>query len=110
MPEIFTLESIESFLTHITVSDFSLAAIDSDRDNLLDILQQKISVGSTPNILLFVGPEGGFSAEEVELLNGNGFTGVSLGSSRLRTETAAISGISIIQMYINQQKERALDT
>lgn len=110
MPEIFTMESMDSFLKHIPASDFSLAAIDSSRDNLLDILQQKISVESTSDILLFIGPEGGFTAEEVEFLQGNGFTGVSLGSSRLRAETAAISGISIIQMYINQQKERALDT
>ncbi len=40
---------------------------------------------------VLVGPEGGFSPEEVEKARTLGFEIVSLGSRRLRTETAAIS-------------------
>lgn len=42
------------------------------------------------NALVLIGPEGDFSKEEVELALANGFVEISLGSSRLRTETAAI--------------------
>lgn len=40
--------------------------------------------------ILLIGPEGDFSLEEVVLCNQKGYKSVSLGSQRLRTETAAI--------------------
>lgn len=42
------------------------------------------------NILVLVGPEGDFSAEEIQEAQACGFEPVSLGKSRLRTETAAL--------------------
>ncbi|MDP4271205.1 MAG: 16S rRNA (uracil(1498)-N(3))-methyltransferase [Bacteroidota bacterium] len=42
------------------------------------------------NVLILIGPEGDFSEEEVALAKQNGFLPVSLSSSRLRTETAAL--------------------
>jgi len=41
--------------------------------------------------LILIGPEGDFSPEEVVLALENGFIPVSLGNSRLRTETAALA-------------------
>lgn len=43
------------------------------------------------NVLILIGPEGDFSEEEVALAKANGFRAISLGESRLRTETAALS-------------------
>ncbi|MFH5831249.1 RsmE family RNA methyltransferase [Halalkalibaculum sp. DA384] len=45
-------------------------------------------------IVLFVGPEGGFSQEEIALFKANGARIVSLGSHRLRTETAVVALLS----------------
>lgn len=45
---------------------------------------------------LLIGPEGGFTADEVELARNGGFTGVSLGPRILRTETAALVCMSIL--------------
>jgi 16S rRNA (uracil1498-N3)-methyltransferase len=42
------------------------------------------------NYLILIGPEGDFSPEEIELALANGFQPVSLGESRLRTETAGL--------------------
>lgn len=42
------------------------------------------------DMLILIGPEGDFSEEEVALALENGFRPVSLGNSRLRTETAAL--------------------
>ncbi len=47
---------------------------------------------------LFVGPEGGFSDEEVELVLQNGCLSATLGDNILRTETAAIVGVASV-MY-----------
>lgn len=45
-------------------------------------------------VLLLVGPEGGLDAEERELAELFGFTGVQLGPRVLRTETAALAAVS----------------
>jgi len=46
------------------------------------------------DISLFIGPEGGFSDEEVESARKNGIQIISLGKRKLRSETAAIIGVS----------------
>lgn len=53
------------------------------------------------NALLLIGPEGDFSEEEVERAITQGFIPVSLGESRLRTETAALTACQIIHI-VNQ--------
>ncbi|MGH8549572.1 MAG: 16S rRNA (uracil(1498)-N(3))-methyltransferase [Methylococcales bacterium] len=49
------------------------------------------------SIYLLCGPEGGFTARERELAVNRGFIGVCLGPRILRTETAALAGITLIQ-------------
>ena len=46
-----------------------------------------------------VGPEGDFSTEEIKLAEKLGFKSVSLGNSRLRTETAAIIACHTIKLF-----------
>ncbi|MBF8248731.1 MAG: Ribosomal RNA small subunit methyltransferase E, partial [Bacteroidetes bacterium] len=48
----------------------------------------------TQSVLLVVGPEGGFTEQELELAAENRFVPISLGPRRLRSETAAISALS----------------
>jgi len=48
------------------------------------------------SIVYLIGPEGDFTDEEVQFATGNGFAPVSLGSVRLRSETAAIHTLSAI--------------
>lgn len=48
------------------------------------------------DILLVIGPEGGFAQEEISFLNSIDFKQVSLGKRILRCETAAISAVSIV--------------
>lgn len=50
------------------------------------------------NALILIGPEGDFSESEVESAIANGFSPVSLGNSRLRTETAAVVACHSIHM------------
>jgi 16S rRNA (uracil1498-N3)-methyltransferase len=54
--------------------------------------------------LLMIGPEGDFSPKEIQWALDNDFTPISLGEKRLRTETAAIFGLSIIQ-HIRHRNE-----
>lgn len=48
--------------------------------------------------LIIIGPEGDFSHDEVKFAIENGFSVVSLGSSRLRTETAGIVVCNIVNL------------
>jgi 16S rRNA (uracil1498-N3)-methyltransferase len=42
-------------------------------------------------ILIVIGPEGGFTEEEIALSRAHGFQHISLGQNTLRIETAAIA-------------------
>lgn len=50
------------------------------------------------NVLVLIGPEGDFSPEEISEAVAQGFQPVSLGESRLRTETAAIAACQTIHV------------
>jgi 16S rRNA (uracil1498-N3)-methyltransferase len=56
------------------------------------------TIASLPaqNVILLIGPEGGFTPEEIALAMKAGFKAVSLGKRILRTETAGIAAISTI--------------
>ncbi|MCQ2084053.1 MAG: 16S rRNA (uracil(1498)-N(3))-methyltransferase [Bacteroidaceae bacterium] len=51
------------------------------------------------NTMVLIGPEGDFSPEEIRMALDAGFRPVSLGDSRLRTETAALA--SVMMMNLN---------
>jgi 16S rRNA (uracil1498-N3)-methyltransferase len=48
-------------------------------------------------VALLIGPEGGLSANELALARAAGFRGISLGKRTLRTETAPVVALSILQ-------------
>src|SRR6266446_5349871 len=52
----------------------------------------------SPTVVLFIGPEGGLTAEEVALAQRHGVQVVSLGSRILRAETAALAAVASV-MY-----------
>lgn len=56
-------------------------------------------------ILLFIGPEGGFSEKEVELLEEYDAKPVRLGKRILRTETAALYALSSISYHFEELNE-----
>jgi len=52
-----------------------------------------------PQVVWLVGPEGGWSAAERQMLAEAGSTGVSLAPHRLRVETAAVAGLVFLQTW-----------
>lgn len=59
---------------------------------LLDVMDREADA------VVLVGPEGDFSVDEVRLALAHGFRSVSLGHSRLRTETAALVAVHLMQL------------
>lgn len=48
--------------------------------------------------VILIGPEGDFSLDEISLATANGFKQISLGNSRLRTETAALVAVHTVAL------------
>ena len=58
-------------------------------------------VESAQHYLILIGPEGDFSPAEIELALQNGFNPLTLGNSRLRTETAGLAACFEVN-YLNR--------
>jgi 16S rRNA (uracil1498-N3)-methyltransferase len=59
--------------------------------------KQPIRSCIVPSVFL-IGPEGDFSEHEYTLAATNGFLGIEMGKSILRTETAAVAAISALRL------------
>jgi len=57
----------------------------------------RVAENGKPEIALLIGPEGGFSSDEVKFAEKYGFQQISLGTNILRMETACIAGCAIIR-------------
>lgn len=53
------------------------------------------------DVMILIGPEGDFSQREADLAAAAGFIPVTLGDSRLRTETAALAAVTIVSFINN---------
>jgi len=60
-------------------------------------IKEIINESSISDIALMVGPEGGWTDREIDWVINNGFMPINLGPRILRTETASIAAISILQ-------------
>jgi len=68
--------------------------LEENKDALADLQISKLS-----NQLIVIGPEGDFSKEEIELALQNHFIPVSLGETRLRTETAGVVAATLLKLH-----------
>ena len=63
-----------------------------EKKNLVDVMNKGLSTQ-----IILIGPEGDFTADEVELALQNHFSAVSLGDTRLRTETAGLVAVTVLR-------------
>ena len=83
----------------ISLTDFLKSNVDGvkyiahcEKSNKLELKNEKLE----EKTLILIGPEGDFSTTEIEMALKNNFKAVSLGTSRLRTETAGIVAVHTI--------------
>lgn len=93
LPQLNNLMRFEEFITKNADPQRFIAYLGEDSNlHLKDICQPN------QNTMVLIGPEGDFSQEEIQTALAAGFKGVSLGSSRLRTETAGIAACHIVNL------------
>lgn len=68
---------------------------DQERTDLFDQLH---TLPKEATVCVMVGPEGDFSTDEVEAALAQGFKPITLGNSRLRTETAGLMAVTMAQL------------
>ncbi|MBI5181740.1 MAG: 16S rRNA (uracil(1498)-N(3))-methyltransferase [Nitrospirae bacterium] len=97
IPIVWPLRRFEDAFNDIKDVDLALILWEGEHINKLrDILRGRAQTG-IKKVCLLVGPEGGFTREEVKFAMEKGFIPASLGDLILRAETAAITIISIVQ-------------
>ena len=72
---------------------FIAHCIADQRRNLADLVNEAL-----PSQIILVGPEGDFTAEEVQQAIHNHFDAVSIGETRLRAETAGVVAAAILRI------------
>lgn len=92
VPVLNTAISLKEFLkTKYTASCFIAHCEEQNKTSLQSVVAQ--------NSLVLIGPEGDFSPTEIGLAIQNDFTPISLGNSRLRTETAGLVACHTITLH-----------
>jgi len=77
-------------------SDYAFIPWESEEDILIKEILSKSKNHENPEISFIIGPEGGFSMEEIKQAKEHGIPTVTLGKRILRTETAGLSVLSMI--------------
>ncbi|MBR3014183.1 MAG: 16S rRNA (uracil(1498)-N(3))-methyltransferase [Bacteroidaceae bacterium] len=93
MPQLHELTDFDKFIRQPFNGQKCIAhCYPGEKPLLKDILHPE------EDALVLIGPEGDFSEEEVALAIENGFQPISLGASRLRTETAALVAVHLMNL------------
>jgi 16S rRNA (uracil1498-N3)-methyltransferase len=95
VPRIWPLTDFPQLLQQTVDTEIKLFCWEEEEEeNLRQVFEVK---GRVRQACVLIGPEGGFSAKEAEEAASAGFRSISLGRRILRTETAAIVVIGLIQ-------------
>ena len=80
-------------------ADYKLVAYEDEK--VLSV-SDALPVTVPAKVVVLVGPEGGFSAEEIDLLAGQGWRTISLGRRILRMETASIVACTLVLHHLGE--------
>lgn len=102
VPQVHGVQTFKQFLDFASGYDVCLFAYEetAKQGELSQLRQTLANITPNASILVLVGPEGGISEKEVDLLSKNGFEACALGPRILRTETAPIYVLSAISFAL----------
>ena len=93
VPTVASPQPLANVLRALPSSPALRLLLDPKAGQVLDVPGARPS----PELVLAIGPEGGWSPRDRELLQAAGFEGMRLGPRILRTETAGITAIAVLQ-------------
>jgi len=106
LPQIASQQTLDQLLSSKGIFDFKLIAHPEHPSGCLTeiIIREKEKLSKITRIkngIILIGPEGGFTTEEVNTAKQWGYQSFSLGSRRLRSETAAIVAAAIVMELVD---------
>jgi 16S rRNA (uracil1498-N3)-methyltransferase len=115
IPRVDSPVSFAEALSIAQNSDLSFLPWENERDRSLRtwrleertdrILRETYSSRRIPTIAFFIGPEGGFEAEEIRKAHAAGITTLSLGRRILRAETAGPAVLAQLSLLLEMDRE-----
>lgn len=90
LPTLLSIRPLSDALSDIPSGALAIIPWENERDHTLhDVATQLIAP-----VHIFIGPEGGFDPEEIQLARQHGVQPITLGSRILRAETAALAAVA----------------
>ncbi len=104
MPRITDMQDFDTFVKDAHHAHRYIAhCYDGERHHLFHQLASLPDAEKDRDVVVLIGPEGDFSIDEVKMAMQNEFIPVTLGNSRLRTETAALVATHIFSLVNGQR-------
>ena len=95
VPEIMTPAALEEALTRRKNDDLKIMFYENETVPLTKL--KHLAAPGPLKIFVLLGPEGGFSGDEIDMARSSGFITASLGPRILRAETASMAACALIQ-------------
>ncbi|MCR5176684.1 MAG: 16S rRNA (uracil(1498)-N(3))-methyltransferase [Anaerovibrio sp.] len=95
IPEVMAITPLKSWLQGIMEQDIEVLMCYENEEQIG--IKELLAHSTKKKFAVIIGPEGGFSLDEVAYAKELGIPSVSLGNRILRAETAAISAMTILQ-------------
>ncbi len=89
-------------LNNLSINQYDHLFFAYARDDRKMLKTQFERINQKDKTLVLIGPEGGFSKKEIELLTSKGFESISLGDTILRAETAAMYVASVFRFMVGE--------
>lgn len=96
IPEIGNIRELDAWLKEITPLAEDTLLLFCYESEQVTTVREVLSVNVDKNIIVLIGSEGGFSDREVQAIKALGGVSVTLGKRVLKTDTAAISVLAMI--------------
>lgn len=103
MPKINGMTRLETFLNYTYDNPRFIAHCYEEIPSVDLFDEMNKEPASSKGATMLIGPEGDFSIDEVKLAISKGFKPVSLGKSRLRTETAGLYAVMMAQIVLRNK-------
>ena len=99
LPALLPIRSLKDALNNIPPGALALMPWEEERTLML---RDALKSSSSSTVIIFIGPEGGLTADEVNQAQQHGAQVVSLGSRILRAETAALATVASVMYELEQ--------
>lgn len=100
LPKLNELTDFKSFVKKANATQKYIAHCD-EKTVVTTLKQATEDLRAAKEVLILIGPEGDFTPEEIKLALQSNFKALSLGNTRLRTETAGVYAVTAVNLLLD---------